>query len=191
MKPTMTTLETGSGASTVVFAAAGASHVAISPFEEERDRIASYCKQEGIALDRFRFISESSHTALVSTWNPEPLDIVLIDGAHSFPFPILDWYYTAPHLRVGGHLLVDDAYQPTVNMLVRFLRRSPSWELKAVLGHRTPCFKKLNDAHLSFDWDDFALGRASFNYLPPHLRLVAWLRYLIFERPPLRALFRA
>jgi hypothetical protein len=181
----MSTLETGAGASTVVFAASGAAHVAISPDPEEHARISRYCEEEGIALDRVRFIAESSHTALVETWQPEPLDVVLIDGAHSFPFPILDWINTASHLRVGGRVLVDDANQPTANLLSRFLRKSPSWELETVLGHRTPCFRKRDDEYLTFEWDDYDLGRPRFDYLPPRRRAVAWLRHRIFERPPL------
>jgi hypothetical protein len=113
---------------------------------------------------------------------------VLVDGAHGFPFPILDWMYTAQHLRVGGRLLVDDAYQPAVNLLVRYLRASEAWKLEVVPGHRTPCFRKLTDPAVSFDWDDRALGRARFDYLPPARRLVASTRYWAIERTPLRDL---
>jgi methyltransferase family protein len=185
IEPEMSTLETGSGTSTVVFAASGAAHVAISPEADEHQRIAAYCEQEGIALDRVRFIAESSETALAGTWHPEPLDVVLIDGAHSFPFPVLDWYNTAPHLRVGGRVLVDDANQPTANLLARFLRKSPSWEFETVLGHRTACFRKLDDDYMTPEWDDYDLGRSRFDYLPPGRRLVGWLRHRVFERPPL------
>lgn len=184
--PGMSTLETGSGSSTVVFAAKGAAHTAISPVADEHERIKRYCEEHGIAHDRVRFIAESSHTALLRTWQPEPLDLVLIDGAHSFPFPILDWMYTAEHLRVGGRMLVDDAYQPAVNVLVRYLRASDAWELEVVPGHRTPCFRKLTDEPVSFDWDDRALGRARFDYLPPARRLGAEARYWMIERTPLR-----
>jgi hypothetical protein len=188
VQPGMTTLETGTGASTVVFAARGASHVAISPYEDEHERIVSYCRERGIGTDGVRFIGESSHTALKDTWKPEPLDVALIDGAHGFPFPILDWSYVAPHLRDGGLLVVDDAYQPSVNVLVRYLSADPSWALEAVLGHRTPAFRKLDDAGLRADWDDEILGRPHFDYLPPAERLVAWLRYRVLERGPLQPL---
>lgn len=185
VRPGMSTLETGSGASTIVFAAGGASHVAISPVAEEHERIVRYCDENGIPTDDLHFIAESSHTALRGTWREGPLDLVLIDGAHSFPFPVLDWSSVAPHMRPGGRLLVDDAYQPAVNMLVRYLRRHPSWRLERVLGHRTPCFRKLDDSGLVGDWDDETLGRPRFDYLPPAPRLAAWLRHRLLERGPL------
>jgi hypothetical protein len=178
----MTTLETGSGASTIVFAARGASHTAISPVPDEHARIADWCATHGIACDGVRFIAASSHTALLNDWTPEPLDVVLVDGAHSFPFPVLDWMYTAEHLRVGGRMLIDDAYQPAVNVLARYLRANPSWELEVVPGHRTPVFRKVAQAALSFDWDDRALGRARFDYLPPGRRVAAAARYRLLER---------
>jgi hypothetical protein len=178
----MTTLETGSGSSTVVFAARGARHTAISPVPEEHDRIRRFCAAHDIATEHVRFIAESSHTALLGTWTPEPLDLVLVDGAHSFPFPTLDWMYTAPHLKVGGRMLIDDAYQPAVNAVARYMRATSAWELETVPGHRTPVFRKLREEPLSFDWDDRALGRARFDYLPPGRRAAASARYHLLER---------
>jgi hypothetical protein len=185
VQPGMRTLETGSGASTVVFAARCAKHTAISPVADEHERIRRYCAEHGIASDDVTFIAESSHTALLNGWSAEPLDLVLIDGAHSFPFPVLDWVYTAPHLKVGGRVMVDDAYQPAVNVLARYLRADPGWELEIVPGHRTPVFRKLTDSALSFNWDDRALGRARFDYLPPKRRIAASARYRLLERTPL------
>jgi hypothetical protein len=191
VRPGMTTLETGSGASTLVFAHGGASHTAISPVPDEHDRLRRYGAGHGIPMEKVTFIAESSHTALLRTWTPAPLDIVLVDGAHSFPFPTLDWMYTAPHLKVGGRILVDDAYQPAVNVLSRYMTANPAWELETVPGHRTPVFRKVQDAALSFDWDDHALGRARFDYLPPKRRAAASARYHLLERTPLaRALPR-
>ena len=144
-----------------------------------------YCAAHGIPTDRLRFIADSSHTALLGEWEAEPLDIVLIDGAHSFPFPTLDWTYTAPHLKVGGRMLVDDAYQPAVNSIARYMRATAGWELETVPGHRTPVFRKLDEVPLSFDWDDHALGRARFDYLPPGRRVAASARYRLLERTAL------
>ena len=40
----------------------------------------------------------------------DALDLVLIDGSHSFPQVFIDWYYTQSALKVGGALLVDDVH---------------------------------------------------------------------------------
>jgi Methyltransferase domain len=187
----MSTLETGAGASTIVFAAKGADHVAISPAPDEHRRLAAYCADEAIDLSRVTFIAESSHTALVETWRPQPLDVVLIDGAHSFPFPVLDWFHMAPHLKPGGHLMVDDAFIPSVNVLVRYLRSTDSWELDERLGDRTVVFRKSRDVSRTRVWtEDRYDRRPRFNYLPVYRRPLAWGRNLFFDRSPLHHVVR-
>src|SRR4051794_25539073 len=42
------TLEVGCGVSTVVFAAAGTSHIAVSPVRHEYERIEKYCAEIGV-----------------------------------------------------------------------------------------------------------------------------------------------
>ena len=187
VKSGMSTLETGTGVSTLVFAARGAAHVAISPSSEEHRRIVALCGELQIPTDDLELIVGSSDRALIEQWRERPLDVVLIDGAHSFPFPIVDWAYLAPHLRTGGRVLVDDAYQPAVNVLVRYLRKHPDWTLETVLGHRTPCFRKLAEGGHAGEWDDETLGRPRFDYLPAPQRALAWLRYRALEQGPIAA----
>ena len=187
VEPGMSTIETGAGASTLVFAACGAAHVAISPSSEEHRRIVALCREFNIPTGDLELIVGSSDLALRDKWRERPLDVVLIDGAHSFPFPIFDWAYLAPHLCTGGRVLVDDAYQPAVNVLVRYLRKHPDWDLETVLGHRTPCFRKLAQGGLAGEWNDETLGRPRFDYLPLPQRAVAWLRYRALEQGPFAA----
>jgi hypothetical protein len=181
----MTTLETGSGASSIVFAAAGSAHTVISPAADEHERIRSWCDHHGISTARVKFVAESSEAALSAGWTPEPLDLVLVDGAHLFPFPALDWFYTARHLKVGGRVVLDDAFLPSVNMVVRFLRWSPSWEFEGAVSYRTVCFRKLDD-EVGYD----AIGQRfdrlpRFGYLPPPARAAAYTRHLLIDRSPL------
>src|SRR5215212_8450377 len=58
VQPGMRTLETGSGASTIVFAARGAQHTAITPAPEEHEKIADYCRAHGISTENVRFVDE-------------------------------------------------------------------------------------------------------------------------------------
>jgi hypothetical protein len=65
------------------------------------------------------------------------LDIVFIDGMHAFPWPILDWYSTADHLKVGGLMIIDHTQLPSVGILSEFLRvDSPRWLFAKTVGGR-------------------------------------------------------
>jgi hypothetical protein len=192
LRPDMTTLETGSGASSIVFAPAGSAHTVISPAADEHERIRAWCAENGISTARVEFLAASSDTALAGSWTPDALDLVLVDGAHLFPFPVLDWFFTARRLRVWGRMVLDDAFLPSVNMVVRFLRSSQSWDFEGALSYRTVCFRKIDD-DIGYD----ALGHRfdrlpRFGYLPPAARAAAYARHLLIDRSPLvqRALRR-
>jgi predicted O-methyltransferase YrrM len=114
------TLETGSGYSTIAFALRGTEHISISPAPEEHARLRSWCTDHGVSLEGVRFVPGRSDDVLPGL-SPGPLDLVLIDGDHAFPTPFLDWRYTAPHLAVGGMVVVDDTDIRTGRLLVDFL----------------------------------------------------------------------
>jgi hypothetical protein len=179
----MATLETGAGSSTLLFAARGAEHEAVTPDAAEEERVRAECERRGISSERVRFLIGLSHEVL-PTLEPRPLDLVLIDGAHGFPYPVLDWWYVAPHVRVGGVVLLDDAYMPPVRVLVDALREQPAWEVAAPIGQRTVAVRKVAEGLPPFDWAGKALGgRMSFRYLPPTRRAAASFRHRAFSTP--------
>jgi hypothetical protein len=177
----MATLETGAGSSTIVFAAAGAEHEAVTPDADEEARIRGACERLGVDSSSITFRVGPSHEVLPALL-PRELDLVLIDGAHGFPYPILDWWYLAPRLRVGGLILLDDAYMPPVRALVDALRSQPGWEVAAPIGQRTVAVRKVAETPPPFDWDGAPLGgRMSFGYLPPARRVAASVRHRAFS----------
>ncbi len=184
LQPGMTTLETGCGASTIVFAAAGTLHLTISPDPGEHDRVRAYCAEHDIRTDGVRSIAQPSDVALMRVWESDPLDLVFIDGVHGFPILALDWYLTAAHLRVGGLVVLDDAYLPSVHVVVRFLRASASWQQEPPIGYRTVAFRKLSSEQ-SYDWLGSAFDkRPHFDYLPVRDRPLAHFRTLVLDRHP-------
>ena len=181
VQPGWATLETGAGLSTLVFASRGAAHEAVTPSQDEADRIRVEAEHRGISLDAVRFHIASSHEEL-PRWDTRPLDLVLLDGAHGFPYPILDWWYVAPHLRPNGFLLLDDAYMDAVARLLEFLRSRPAWRVEGAAGYRTVIVRKLADELPPFDsLGEEGVGRVSFGYLPPHKRAVAAVRHRVFS----------
>jgi len=188
VQPEMATLETGAGASTIVFAARGADHEAVTPSQEEADRILAECGRRGISTDRVHFRIGSSADVL-RDWEARPLDLVLVDGAHAFPYPTLDWWYLAPHLKVGGLMLLDDAYMPPVAAVVDHVRDSKAWRLEDPISFRTAVARKLADEVPDGEWKgERVAGRMNFRYLPPRRRAVAAVRQRVFStRVGLRA----
>src|SRR5258708_18536298 len=136
VRPGMRTLETGAGSSTLAFARGGAEHIAVTPSAGEEQRIRAQADRMGIDHSHVRFELGPSHEVLPRL-DTGPLDLVLVDGAHGFPYPMLDRWYTAPQLVVGGRLLLDAAYMPPAAALVDALRSQPGWEVAGNAGYRT------------------------------------------------------
>jgi len=180
----MATLETGAGASTIVFASRGAEHMAVTPDPAEEERIRRACRERGIDDARLTFHIGRSQDVLPGLPTRD-LDLVLVDGAHGFPYPVLDWWHLAPRLRVGGRMLLDDAYLPGVAAVVDYVRSSEAWELQAPVSFRTALIRKLRDEEPPAGADALASrGRMSFAYLPPHRRAVASIRTRVFSTRP-------
>jgi Methyltransferase domain len=139
-----TTIETGVGASTVVFAASGANHTAISPNPSEHERVRDYCRKIGVDDSKITFIAGFSDDVLPSLLGRDrTLDVAFIDGAHSFPYPEVDWYYIARSLKIGGALLLDDIPIPAVAPVFRHMSLEPNWCLNGILDDRAAAFTLL------------------------------------------------
>jgi hypothetical protein len=169
LEPGMSTLETGAGQTTVAFAIAGTQHVCITPDRNQAERVRAYCAARGIR-DRVSYIHESSDVALASGQGiPETLDFVLIDGAHRFPFPIIDWHYTERRLRVGGIVVVDDFPMPSVRILHDFLMGEEEWELVRQF-QVTSFFRRKRVSANAWDWADQKINKP---HLEKHVRRIA------------------
>lgn len=144
--PGARTLETGVGASTVVFAACGAAHTAISPDAAEHRRVVEYAESIGLDTGNLTFIEGLSDDVLpVQLGHERVIDFAFIDGAHSFPFPAVDWHYISRALKIGGRLLLDDVPIPAVVQLYRHMNLEPNWRLDGVFDDRSAEFTLLSE----------------------------------------------
>ena len=71
----------------------------------------------------------------------EPLDFVLIDGPHGYPFPELEYWTLYRHIRPGALLVIDDIQIPTIHNMFQFLREEPMFELVEVV-YTTAFFRR-------------------------------------------------
>jgi predicted O-methyltransferase YrrM len=142
LTPEALTLETGAGLSTIVILRRGvARHISVTPYAAEFGAIREYCPSVGIDLKPLVAVVAGSAEYLPSASLPA-LDLVLIDGAHAFPTPFLDWYYTVEALKVGGLVVVDDLQLATGRILADFMRADEKWQ-EVYRDQRWAAYRKL------------------------------------------------
>ena len=149
MGPGSRTLETGAGLSTVLFCAWGCRHTAVVPDPREADAIASYLEAHDFLAELLTFDLRPSEVALPALASDVELDLVFIDGAHSFPAPIIDWFYGAARLAKGGVVIFDDVPLPAVSLFLdAYLDRDDRWE--CIAGTRKwRAYRRLSEGTLA------------------------------------------
>ena len=167
VQPGDATLETGSGFSTIVFAASAAAHTCVVSNADQVSRITAYCERQGMSLDHVSFEVERSEKVLPRL-DRTPLNLVLLDGSHSFPQVFIDWFFVAERLVVGGHIVIDDVHLWTGKVLRDFLKAEPGWTLVSVLGGRTAAFRKEEGVDVGRDWtrQPYVAARSRWAVMP-------------------------
>ncbi len=137
-------VETGCGASTVIFSNYAKHHIAFAFDDRHRPDGSA---RLAVANPAFRpepveWVFGATQSQLPPYRFPRPIDFALIDGPHGFPFPQLEYYFLYPHLRKGtGILAVDDIQIPIITQLYEFLLEDAMFELIAVEG-TLACFRR-------------------------------------------------
>ena len=143
-----TTLEIGLayGYSTLYFLAAIRAngfghHTAVDPFQSRWHGIGRRQPQSLGMSDSFRFIEEKSVSALAhfTDWG-ETFEVIFIDGNHRFDDTFVDFTLSAELCPVGGCIVLDDMWMPSIRRVVAFIRsnrkdfeelKTPVWNIAA------------------------------------------------------------
>lgn len=126
--PSTRSIETGCGSSTAVFALRQADHVCATLVQEEADAFLEWARRHDVDVGRVRFlIGPSERTLPVMT--DDAFDLVFVDGNHSFPAPVVDWFYLVTKLKVGGVVFVDDVQLPAPRLVADYMDSlAPTWQ---------------------------------------------------------------
>ena len=134
------TLEVGmaSGGSALVFTAThrdlGRSpvgqHISIDPFQEQEahwDAAGLQIVEQAGLTKYMTFHGQSSAIALASLLRDgHGIDMCYIDGSHLFEDVFVDWYFLSKLAQDKGVLLFDDATDPHVRKVIRFIQTNMS-----------------------------------------------------------------
>jgi hypothetical protein len=155
-------LETGCGYSSIIFAACQSNHIVISPSAEEHSNIKIWCDDHGFSTEKVQFIKDYSQFALpnLKIADSNLLDVVLIDGAHAFPFPYIDWFYTDKILKKNGFMVIDDTHLRSIYLLEEFLESEKGRWRKVKKTGTTAIFQKLCvSSFAEGDWESQTFSR--------------------------------
>ena len=154
--------ETGSGRSTLLLSRLSRDHTVFSV--DDGGSISSVRESPLLRRDCVRFVEGPSQLTLPGHRFDGPLDLVLLDGQHSYPGPDLDYFHLYPHLAAGGLLIVDDIHIPMIRNLYRFLREDAMFSLVEVAAH-TAFFRRTSAPsfdRVGGDWREQAYNAHHF-----------------------------
>jgi hypothetical protein len=177
--------ETGAGGSTLLFSHLSARHTA---FAMEGDhRIITRLKSSLLLRkETTEFVEGPTQRTLPAQVFDQPLQAVLIDGPHAFPFPQIEYYYLYPNIASGGLLILDDIHIRTIHELYRFLRADEMFDFVQVV-EQTAFFRRTTAPVL----DPFGDGWWLQSYNRKRMWRYTWREVVTGSMPrPLRALLR-
>jgi hypothetical protein len=151
-------VETGSGASTLLFSHLSDHHTVFAS-DGGSGSVTNIRRSPLLRQNVVTFVEGPTQATLPRHHFTEKMQLVLIDGPHGYPFPDLEYYFLYPHLDAGALLILDDIHIPTVHNLFQFLRRDAMFHLDEVI--QTTAFFTRTDAPT---FDRFGDGWWQQNY---------------------------
>jgi hypothetical protein len=150
-------VETGSGASTLLFSHLSEHHTVFA-MDAGTGSVTAVRNSPLLIRERVAFVEGPTQLTVPQYRFTHPLQLVLLDGPHAYPFPDLEYYFLYPHLAPGGLLIVDDVHIPTITHLFEFLSVDEMFELEELVG-ATAFFRRTEAATFPATGDDFMRQR--------------------------------
>lgn len=113
-------------------------HTAVDPFQSHYHGIGWRQSRSLDTSDSFRFIEEKSVSVLVHFADRgEMFEVIFIDGNHRFDDVLVDFTLSAELCPMGGCIILDDMWMPSIRMAVAFIRsnRKDFEELKTPVSN--------------------------------------------------------
>ncbi len=132
-------------------------HIAIDPFQDSAwHGIGRQAVEEMKFACKFEHNQKMSVTALTEMYESGlRTDYIYVDGGHNFDTVMVDFYCSNRLLNVGGVLLFDDMWMPSIQKIASFIRKN----MRGYREFETPvknllCLKKLAEDDRA--WDHFS-----------------------------------
>jgi hypothetical protein len=176
-----TSVETGCGYTTVVLANVFATHICVNP-DIASNRLVREFVERQCGATGLQHVEENSDQGLPRlVADGRRVELAVIDGNHSHPFPLLDFHYVDQMLTRDGLLLVDNIEIPAVQELTEYLEFERAYRLDQLIDN-CAVYRKVSDRQ--FGWQSQTLHRPPAE-VEPAVRELTRLRMEVL--PDLRA----
>jgi hypothetical protein len=142
--------ETGTGASTLVFSHLSRCHAVFAVDTDES--ISRVRRNPLLNAAVITFVNGPSQKSLPMHSFRSPLQAILLDGPHAYPFPDLEYFYMYPHIQEGGLLVIDDIHIPSIHNLFRVVSSDDMFQVLEVCGKTA--FLQRTDSPVFDPWGD-------------------------------------
>ncbi len=137
--------ETGTGKTSLLLSHLSPDHC-IFANRDDSGSLEAVASSPLFAAHRARFIEGPTQLTLPGFRFEHPLQLVLLDGPHGFPFVEMEYWHFYPQIEAGGLLIVDDIHIATVHNLYCFIREDEMFEELERVG--STAFFRRSDAPL-------------------------------------------
>lgn len=160
-------IETGCGASTILFSHYAEKHYSFcyDDRECENSSVNFVIEFPGFRAEKVEWVFGPTQLTVPRHIISEPIDIILIDGPHGFPFPELEYYYFYRLLQPNSVLIIDDIHIPTLRNLFNFLSQDDMFYLHQVTA-TTAFFVRTSEPMLNPLGDDWWKQRYNIQHFP-------------------------
>ena len=108
-------------------------HVAVDPFQSSQWASIGVTNLLSAGLsnkERFTLVEKESFRALPALVDEgRVVDMILLDGMHTFDYTLVDFFYADLLLRDGGILVLDDLQMPSVQRVKNYIETNRAYEL--------------------------------------------------------------
>jgi predicted O-methyltransferase YrrM len=106
-------------------------HTAIDPTQSTMWKSIGLLNIKRAGLEnKLRFLEDRSERILPQLYlQGEKIDFAFIDGNHLFDYTLVEFFYLDRILTLGGYIVFDDLWMPSVRKVVSFVLRNRSYEL--------------------------------------------------------------
>jgi len=133
-------IETGSGASTLLFSHASENHTVFA-LDNGSGSVENVRSSALFNPASTGFVIGPTQQTLPAYHFQHGIQAALLDGPHAFPFPQLEYFHIYPYLEPGGLLILDDIHIPSVHDLFYFLKADATFALLDVV-QKTAFFER-------------------------------------------------